>query len=369
MKFKTNKQNIINFIKFANSIVDNSISTPYILGLYIEAKDNKLYITSTNGYISSKSIIENNIQIIEEGKILIKSRLFFNILSKLKNEEILFEKVDNSILKIKTNNFDSNINIMDEEQYPLINFNYDNWNEIELSPVIFKAVSNKILQSVSQNREKISILNGVCFNGKENKLEVYGSDSFKLSYLVFKYEGPEFKITIDQNIFGIINEMIDFNQNIKIYISDNNIMFKINNIILSTKIMDGDFPNINGIIRSARENELVVNKKELIDAIDRGMVISSTEKKPIVKFEMNNEEIKISFKSLDQGYSDEKIKIISYKGNDISLSINAMYLLSLLKVYDSENIKLFTSTNDKPMILIDDNEENFIQLILPVRNI
>lgn len=368
MKIKASKNAILNVLKFNNSIIDNTVSSPYIQGILIEAIDNKIYLTSTNSFISAKTIIEKGIQIIEEGKLLVKSKIFFNIISKLKNEEIIIEKVDNSVLKIKTESFDSNINIMDEQQYPNINFDYVNWNEILLPPIAFKSAITKIMQSVSQNREKMSILNGICFNGENGKLDIYASDGYKLSFLSFEYKGQNFKITIDQNIFHILNEVIGFNENIKVYISDNNIMFKLDNIILSTKIMDADYPNITNIMKNPKDNMIVVKRKELIDAIERGIVLSMVEKKPIVKLGINKEELSISFRSYELGNSEEKIKLESFSGEDMTISLNATFLLSLLKVYNNDDITIYTSTQEKPVILEDKKEQNFIQLLLPIRN-
>ena len=94
MKIKASKNAILSVLKFNNSIIDNTVSSPYIQGILIEAIDNKIYLTSTNSFISAKTIIDKGIQIIEEGKLLVKSKIFFNIISKLKNEEIIeIEKI------------------------------------------------------------------------------------------------------------------------------------------------------------------------------------------------------------------------------------------------------------------------------------
>ena len=106
MKFYINKKDLYNSLKICNSLVDNSTSNPYIQCIYIEANKNKLTFITTNGLISCKSEIEN-VNIISEGKILVKSKLLFNIIQKFKNEEFFFEKVDNSILNIRTDFFDS----------------------------------------------------------------------------------------------------------------------------------------------------------------------------------------------------------------------------------------------------------------------
>lgn len=368
MKFIINKKEMFESIKVCNSIIDNNITSPYIQGMYIKAEKNKIIIITTNGFISSKSELINNIKVIEEGSFLIKSKLFFSIMQKLKNEEILFEKVDNSVLKIRTESFDSNINIMDDEQYPNINFNYLEWQEIIIQPIIFKSILNKIIHSVSQNKEKVSVLNGVCIQSKENKLHIVGTDSFKLSYLSYDFEGPEFKIVIDSNVFLLLSEIISFNENINLYISDNNIMIKIGNFIFSTKIIDGEYPEIKDIIRSPRDNSLLVSKKDLIEALERGIILAMVEKKPIVKIDFKKDLLMLNFKSIELGSSEEKIKVSEFKGNEMSFLLNATFLITLLKAIDSEEVSISSSKDNKPIIITNKSEENFIQLLLPIRN-
>lgn len=368
MKFVINKKNIIESIKTCNSLIDNNITSPFIQGMLINAKDKKITIITSNGFISCKSEIIDNVQIIEEGTILIKSKLFFNIISKLKNEDILFEKVDNSVLKIKTESFDSNINIMDDEQYPNINFNHSTWEEIKLEPNILKAIFSKIIHSVSQNKEKFTILNGVFIESKNKKLHIVGTDSYRLSYLTYDFDGPEFKIVVDVTIFNLISDIIDHNENVFLYISDNNLIVKINKFIFTTKMMEGEYPNIYDIIRSPRDGWLLVNKKDLIEALERGIVIAMVEKRPIVKLDMRGDSIVVSFKSIELGNSDEIIKVNDSSGSNLALTLNASFLISLLKVMDNSVVKISISKENRPMIITDEKENNFLQLILPLRN-
>ena len=124
MKIVISKKQLMESIKICNSIVDNTSFTPIFLGIFIEVLDNHVRFTTTNGTISVNSVVYKNEEcdILEQGVVLIKSKSFFSIISKLKNENITLEKVDNSVLKIKTSTFDLNTNIMDDAQYPSINF-------------------------------------------------------------------------------------------------------------------------------------------------------------------------------------------------------------------------------------------------------
>lgn len=368
MKFLIQKREIYESIKVCNSIIDNTISTPYIQGLYMCAKNDKLTLITTNGFISSKSEI-TNVKIIEEGSVLIKSKLINSIIQKLKYEEIFFEKIDNSVIKIKTESFDSNINIMDDEQYPNINFDTDNWKEIDIPSTIFKDTMNKVIHSVSQSKDKNSILSGVCFESKEGVLSIVGTDSFKLSYLSYKFDGPEFKIVLDYSLFNFLSEIVNNYDVIKMYLLNNNVVIKIGKFYFSSKLMDGEYPDVSNIIKSPKDNFSIVDKKSLIEGLERGVILAMVEKKPIVKIDFKENNITLNFKSIELGSSQEIIKIQGFHGNEMSFLLNTTYLISLLKVIDNEIIKISNFKENKPIFITDDKNSNFIQLLLPLRNV
>ncbi|MDE5553120.1 MAG: DNA polymerase III subunit beta, partial [Malacoplasma sp.] len=282
---------------------------------------------------------------------------------------ILLEKIDNSILKIKTETIDSNINLLDDEQYPIISFIYEGWEEIQLSPTIFKNIQTKIIQSVSQNKEKISVLNGVLISVKDKNMEIVGSDSYRLSYLLFKCSNSNFNVIIDSYILTILADVVDHSNNINLYISENNIIIKFKNYTFSTKVIEGDYPNISNIIKSPRLNSCLINKKELAEALERGMTIAATERKPIAKLNFSESQLNIVFKNIDLGNSEEKISVEKYEGKEMTISVNAFFLISLLKAVENDYVTISTSDENKPIIITDEKEQNFIQLLLPVRNI
>lgn len=372
MKIIINKKHLLENIKICNSIIEPSNYSPIFLGLFIEVLDDHVRFTSTNGVISVNSTIYKNddCNILSQGAVLVKSKSFFSIIQKLKNENITLEKVDNSVLKIKTSTFDLNINIMDDSEYPSINFSYLNWKEIDIPAIVFKKILGKIKQSVNNNKEKPSIFSGVCFisNNEKEILEVIGTDTFKLSYYCFKYKGGDFKFVLDIELIQLFLDLIEFNSLVKIYLSDNNVIIKINNILISSKLLEGDYPNINGIINSPKINKYVISKKEMIEALERGIVVSSSEKKPIAKTNFDKSIMKLSFRSADLGNSEEEITCTSSSQQEhTTISFNASFMIALLKVFENDIINIYTSSENKPIVLEDEKEENFIQLLVPIK--
>ncbi len=373
MKIVISKDLLLNNIKICNSIVDNTNSTPIFLGLYIEVLDDSVKFTSTNGTISVNSIVRhsNDCEILKQGVVLIKSRSFFSIIQKLKKENITLEKVDNFVLKIKTNTFDMNINIMDESQYPSINFSHYDWKEISIPSTIFEKVSSKIKQSVNLNKEKPSIFSGICFisNKEREILEVVGTDTFKLSYYCFNYKHEDFKFVLDTSLLDLLLSFLQTNTNIKLYISENNLIIKADNVTIAAKVLEGNYPNVNQIINSPKINKYIVSKKDLIEALERGIIVSSSEKKPIARINFEQSSMKLSFKSIDLGNSEEEINATSHAKEDhIMISFNAAFMITLLKTFENNVINIYTSSENKPIILEDEKEENYIQLLVPIKS-
>lgn len=374
MKVIINKKQLFESIKICNSIIESTHSSPIFLGLYIHVLEDCVKFISTNGNISVNSTIlknNENCSIHKQGIVLVKSKSFFSIIQKLKNEDILLEKVDNSVLKIKTNTFDMNINIMDEMQYPSINFSYQNWKEIDLPSIVLKKVIQKIKHSVNLNKEKPSIFSGVCFlsNSEKNSLEIIGTDTFKLSYYCFQYKSCDFKFVLDVELIELLSDYLQPENTIKIFLFENNLIIKINNVLISSKVIEGDYPNVNGIINSPKNNKCVLSKKEIIDALDRGIIVSSSEKKPIAKMVFDKNNIKLSFRSVDVGNSEETLLCSSSNQNEsLSISFNASYMLTLLKSFDNDIVNMYISNENKPIVLEDEKEENFIQILVPIKN-
>lgn len=373
MKIVISKKQLLENVRVCNSIIENSNSSPIFLGLYIEVLDDHVKFTSTNGTISVNSVVHKNEEcsILKPGVVLIKSKSFFSIIQKLKNENITLEKVDNSVLKIKTSTFDLNTNIMDDSQYPSINFSHLNWKEIDIPTTIFKKIFHKIKPSVNNNKEKPSIFSGICFisNSEKNTLEVVGTDTFKLSYYCFEYKSNDFKIVLDIELIQLFMESLEYNHSIKIFTSDNNIIIKINNMTIASKVLEGEYPSINGIINSPKINKYIISKKELIEALERGIVVSSLEKKPIAKIIFNKSTMKLSFRSVDLGNSEEEITCTSINQDEhIMISFNAMFMISLLKSFDNDAISIYTSSESKPIVLEDEKEQNFVQLLIPIKS-
>jgi DNA polymerase-3 subunit beta len=123
MKFEIEKQKIINLLKIPSFIIDANGINPILMGILLECKNQELIAISSNNNLSLKTSTKN-LKIKTEGKILVQGKLLYNIVNKIKEKIINFEVVDNSIIRISTPTFSSDLNLLDNVGYPSINFIY-----------------------------------------------------------------------------------------------------------------------------------------------------------------------------------------------------------------------------------------------------
>jgi DNA polymerase III sliding clamp (beta) subunit (PCNA family) len=125
MKISIEKQELLKHLKTSVGLLESLNTNPTMDCLLIEAKDKQLTIISSNNFSSLKNTT-NKLTISTPGKVLVRGKIIYSIISKLKEKQINIELIDNKILRISTESFSSDINTEESSTYPSINFNFEN---------------------------------------------------------------------------------------------------------------------------------------------------------------------------------------------------------------------------------------------------
>ena len=148
-----------------------------------------------------------------------------------------------------------------------------------------------------------------------------------------------------------------------IFITDNHIVFEFDNTVVVSRLIEGEYFKIEQMLSSDYETRVKINKRELLDCIDRAtLLIKEGDKKPII---MNVEDGKMEMKiNSFIGSMNEDIDITK-EGKDILIGFNPKFFIDALRVIDEEEVTLYM-VNPKAPCFIKDEKESFIYLILPV---
>lgn len=204
------------------------------------------------------------------------------------------------------------------------------------------------------------------FEIEENKLRVVSLDGHRISirYIEMKNHYDSKKVVVPARLAGNKQDYSgSADEDVVIYITNNHIVFEFENTTVVSRLIEGEYFKIDQMLSSDYDTKVRINKRELLDCIDRAtLLVKEGDKKPIImNITDGNMELRInSF----IGSMNEDIDI-DKDGKDIMIGFNPKFFIDALRVIDEEEVNLYM-VNPKAPCFIKDDDGKFIYLILPV---
>lgn len=338
---------------------------PITEGIKMKAYNNKLILTATNLNLT----IENsfNVNILEEGEILIPAKYFSEFVKKLNDGEIVISCDENQNMTIKTEDSVFNLKCMDIEEYPIIK-KVENKNEfIIIGKNLKKAVESTIF-SVSTDDTR-PVLKGSYFKIENDILTVVAIDGYRIALYKTNIEenSGDFSFIIPgKNISEISKMIIKDDEIIKIKSDENNVVFTIGETVITSSLIDGDYIDYKQIIPNNFETVLNVEKNIFYESLEMASILTKIEKNSLVIFDINDK--KLSITSNSEVGDFKKVLNISQTGRDVTVGFNAKYFCEALRNIEDEFISIKLNDKSSPCIITNVMEDNtFIYMILPIR--
>jgi DNA polymerase-3 subunit beta len=235
-----------------------------------------------------------------------------------------------------------------------------------MSQFTMKEVIRQTIFSIADN-DSNKLMAGELFEIRDNQLKVVSLDGHRISIrnIELKNSYDYKKVVVPgktlQEVSKILTGSVD--EDVHLYLTDNHIVFEFDDTTVVSRLIEGEYFRIEQMMSSDYETKVQINKKELLDCIDRAtLLVKEGDKKPII---MNvtdgNMELKINsfIGSMNEDIDIEK------EGKDIMIGFNPKFFIDALRVIDEETVSLYM-VNPKAPCFIKDDEGKFVYLILPV---
>ncbi len=371
MKFKISRQHLLIALNTVARAVSSKNPRLILTGIKFELNKNGLFLTGSDNDITIVSkipLMENEVNIIhpiEFGIIVLSAKYITEIVRKLEGQTIDFELVDNTILKIKDDSSDFSLNCMDSAEYPIIDLNLGG-SIIDLTTKDLETIINQTAFAAS-DKETRPILTGVNFHCEGLNLECVATDSYRLARKTIKLKTESsFNITLPAKTLNEVAKILETEKSVQLCISDKKVIFKFEKTLVSTRVINGAYPDTSKLIPTTFENKFLTLSQAFISAIDRAALLS-TDKDSIVKLVVSSEGAEVSSKSQEVGSVIEKISTFKYEGNRLDISFTARYVIDAIRAIGTEEIYVLFNGDTKPFILKCKEDASIVQLVLPVR--
>ena len=370
MKFKISRSLFFKTLSHLQGIVDKKNSLPILANILIEAKDNTLILSSTDMDIS---IIEKiNCSVTENGATTINSQILYDIVRKIdEDNEIEIISNNGKLLTLRSNGSRFSLACLPKEDYPIIEQDNSGVDIILNSKILFKLI-DKTKFAIS-NEETRYFLNGLYFNitNESNKkiVTLVGTDGHRLAKFSHEIDGEIDQVSgviiPKKTIYELSKLLSELDSDVKISISSNKIIFKIEDIIFISKLIDGSFPDYKRVIPTDNTNILKINRDKLLSAVDRVSTIAN-EKSPVIKFKLLENILNLNTINNESSTASEDLTI-NYKGEEIEIGFNSKYIMDIVNNLDDTEISINLKNNTSPVIAQEKSNNNLVYVLMPMR--
>ncbi len=363
MKLICSKSNLLHGVNIVSKAVPTRTTMAILECILIDASANEIKLTANDMELGIETKIEG--EIAERGVIALDAKIFSEIVRKLPDSDVVIET--DAYFKTTITCEKAKFNIVGKSGDDFSYIPYIERNEsIDLSQFTLKEVIRQTIFSIADN-DNNKLMTGELFEIEENHLKVVSLDGHRISIrnIELKNSYSHKKVVVPGKTLQEVSKILpgSAEEEVHMFLTENHIVFEFDDTTVVSRLIEGEYFKIEQMLSSDYETKIKINKRELLDCIDRAtLLVKEGDKKPII---MNvtdgNMELKInSF----IGSMNEDIDIVK-EGKDILIGFNPKFFIDALRVIDEEEVSLYM-VNPKAPCFIKDEEGKFIYLILPV---
>jgi DNA polymerase III subunit beta len=370
MQFVVKRDILLKSLNFVQGIVEKKNTLPILSNVLLQLKDKKLSIVATDLDIIFYDEI-TDVQIINEGSTTTSAAILYDILRKISsNAELKFDLKSENKLSLKSDNSDFNLLCLPTDNFPTFADEFEG-EEITLDNNRFLKLLNKTKISISSDDTR-HYLNGIFLHLTEAHGRTFltgvATDSHRLSSSSLEIDKVnDFSPLIlpRKTVFQLCSLLSETKNQLVLQTSDNKIKFKLGNMKLISKVIDGKFPDYKKVVPTDNEKTLIVASRDFIDSIERVASVS-LDRKEGVKLVVNNDNVQLSVNSANSGEGNEKIKA-DFNSETINISFNSKYLIDISSEVEDKNLKMNLKDSVSPVLIEDSSDKNSYYVIMPMK--
>ena len=355
-----------------NSVVDKSTSSnkPILSNFVIRTMDgevSKVEFSSTDYELSLVEQVEA--EITEPGSICVNAKKVFDIVKELQGENVKIRSTEQLWIHITCGSSEMRLPSVEVGLYPQTVLE-DLPQSVTISVDDLKQCIDMTLFAAITNESRRNLM-GVCLSStSDQQTRWLSTDGHRLAQILKSVDDLNFsedkEVIVPRKALTEVRRAADlFGQTVVISFDERVMQFTGGRISFKTRLIEGKFPNCDPIIPKDNTMEIIVNRESFINSLRIVSSISSEKLRP-VKLLISQGVLKLESEKADYGEVVDEIEI-GYEGDPFQIGFNSRYLLDVLIVIESEDIKLECKNSMSPTIIKSTVDESFLSVIMPLR--
>ena len=362
MKFSIGRTKFLDGLQTVQNVVSAKGSLQILSNALIHAEGNQLCITTTDLDISERCFVECEVE--QPGTTTLPIRRLASIIRELNENKILVEVNDDDVASVQCGSSYFKIIGLPMRDFPPVPVTEGKFC-YRIDQGAFREMLRKTSYAVSLDETR-RVLNGVLLAFKENKLTMVATDGRRLALVEHEIEFPpeaESEMVLPTKAVSELMRILGNDGDLKIYAQKNQVIFEIGTTMLSSKLIDGVYPNYRQVIPGACDERVVIEREQLLSALRRVSVVT-TDKSNATRLTFSANQLTISTNTPDVGEGRDTVPV-KYAGKEVSIIFNPEYVMDPLKNIDDDEIFIELNDGHSPALL--KCSIPFLYVLMPLR--
>ncbi|PRT08784.1 DNA polymerase III subunit beta [Bacillus thuringiensis] len=374
MEFIVNHKQFTQALSEVNKAISTKSLIPILSGIKITADQSGITLIASNSNIFIEKFIPVSIEgekiatILKTGTIVVPAKYFIEIIKKMPSD-IAIKSKNEQIIKIQSEEITLSLNGFPADEFPNVPL-IDNHAEIKVETEQLIEVFKQTVFAVAKNESR-PVLTGVHIELSNNKFICAATDSHRLAIRETRLSSDVKAncIVPSATISELLKLMNSNSEFVYIYLSESHIIFTLGTTTLYSRLIEGKYPNISNLIPNDFKTIINIDRKKILQGVDRSSLLASEWANNNVNLEIINEStIKISSNASQIGQISETQQIDAIQGEkQLNISFDGRFMVDALRAIKEETITLSFGGSMRPILIEAGEQSVAIHLISPVR--
>jgi DNA polymerase III subunit beta len=356
------KEKLNSLVQTALRGVSSRVTMPILSGLLINAEAGRLVVSSTDLEMSIRAEMEAEIP--ESGSTVVSGRLLGDIVKSMPKGNLSVETGE-KYLTLKTSVGEYRIREMMPEDFPQI----PNWEGAS----VLKTAGGEFLQAVQQTArasssdEKRPVLTGTLIekNVGSGAVKLVSTDSYRLSWrdldVVGSVEDWEDCIIPTKTLNEVARIAGSVEEEVELKMHEKQVMFKMGDLVVSSRLIEGQFPNYKQLVPKGEKTSVKVNREELAAVVKRALIFGHN-----MRLGVYSDHLSVTTETPEVGDSKEEVPA-EVEGEEMEVGFNGAYLLDGVTAVETERVEIRLDDPQRPSLLRNEDSEKYNYILMPVR--
>ncbi|MBJ8072082.1 MULTISPECIES: DNA polymerase III subunit beta [Bacillus cereus group] len=374
MEFIVNHKHFTQALSEVSKAISAKTLIPILSGIKITADQFGITLIASNSNIFIEKFIPSSLKdeqiatILKAGSIIVPAKYFIEIIKKMPSE-ILIKSMNEQLITIQSDEITLNLNGFSANEFPNVPF-IDEHAEIQVEMGQLIEVFKQTVFAAAKNESR-PVLTGVHFVIDHNKLICAATDSHRLALREITISShAKLNCVVPSSTISELLKLMNSNSNlVYIYLSESHIIFKFGTITLYSRLIEGKYPNISGLIPNESQTVINIDRKQILQGVDRSSLLASEWANNNVNLEIiDASTIQISSNASQIGKISETQQIDAIQGEkQLNISFDGRYMVDILKAIKEDRVTLSFGGSMRPILIEAGEQSAAVYLISPVR--